>query len=611
MKKSMSGLLLLMVLVIGGLWLVWEWGFCRFNVPTDYMAVIIAKDGTPLEPGQILAHKGQKGVQEDVLAEGRHFLNPYLFEYKIEPLVSIPPGKVGIVTSKVGRDLPPGEFLANPGQKGIWHGVLSPGKYRLNPAGYQIDTVDALLIPIGYVGVVTSLAGEKAPEGQFAGVNQKGIRPDVLQPGLYYVNPKEFKVDVLEVGLNQVSMLGKTGSAVITKGAIVSQNTAMNNLQFKVLESQAEQRAKDIKEGGGQLQMAAGNMFAFASDGEAGLSSSRSAVDSLARKKKVFDRGITAATPAIAPAAPGVAGKPMRRPGEPAAPVQTPTFVLNQFVEFPSRDGFEISLDMTVEFELSPDKIPTIFRDYGDLPAVVDKIIMPKILSISRLKGSAYSAVDFIVGEGREKFQTDLTESLQKSLEEKNISIHNALIRHVNVPEQILDPIQQASIAVEQDLTNREKQNTARKLAQLNTEQTLIEQRGAEVAQQTAALKATIKADQDKAVAEILAETIKQAALVEQQTAGLRAEKVKKLGKAQAEKTQMVEGEKAKGYQMKATALGDPQAYTLAELANNLNPDIRINILHSGEGTLWTDLQGARFGDLGGAKLLAKPPAKK
>ena len=608
MKKSMIGLLLLMVLVIGGLWLAWEWGFCRFYVPADCMAVIIAKDGAALEPGQILAHKGQKGVQEDVLGEGRHFLNPYLFENKIEPLISIPPGKVGIVTSKVGRDLPPGEFLANPGQKGIWHGVLSPGKYRLNPAGYQIDTVDAILIPIGYVGVVTSLAGEKAPEGQFAGVNQKGIRPDVLQPGLYYVNPKEFKVDVLEVGLNQVSMLGKTGSAVITKGAIVSQNTVMNGLQFKVLESQAEQRARDIKEGGGQLQMAGGTTIR--ADGEAGLSYSRSAVDSLARTKtkRVFDRGITAA----APEAPlGVAGKPMRRPGEPAAPVQTPTFVLNQFVEFPSRDGFEISLDMTVEFELSPDKIPTIFRDYGDLPAVVDKIIMPKILSISRLKGSAYSAVDFIVGEGREKFQTDLTESLQKSLEEKNISIHNALIRHVNVPEQILDPIQQASIAVEQDLTNREKQNTARKLAQLNTEQTLIEQRGAEVAQQTAALKATIKADQDKAVAEILAETIKQAALVEQQTAGQHAEKVKKLGKAQAEKTLMVEGEKAKGFQMKATALGDPQAYTLVELANNLNPDIRINILHAGEGTLWTDLQGARLGDLGGAKILQKPAPRK
>jgi len=63
-------------------------------------------------------------------------------------------------------------------------------------------------------------------------------------------------------------------------------------------------------------------------------------------------------------------------------------FTLNQFVEFPSRDGFEISLDMTVQFELLPKDIAWIFRSYGDLPALIDKIIMPQILSVSRLKGS-------------------------------------------------------------------------------------------------------------------------------------------------------------------------------------------------------------------------------
>ena len=181
------------------------------------------------------------------------------------------------------------------------------------------------------------------------------------------------------------------------------------------------------------------------------------------------------------------------------------------------------------------------------------------------------------------------------------------MIRHVNVPDQIIEPIQLASVAVEQDLTNREKQNTAKTQALLNTETSMIEQRGAEVAQQTAALKATIRADQDKAVAEIQAETIKQAALIEQETAGFRAEKVKTLGKAEAGKTTLVEGEKAKGFQLKSTALGDPQAYTLVELAKSLNQDVRINILHSGEGTLWTDLEKARLGDLGGAKLLQKP----
>lgn len=130
---------------------------------------------------------------------------------------------------------------------------------------------------------------------------------------------------------------------------------------------------------------------------------------------------------------------------------------------------FEIGLDMSAEFEFLPEHIAWIYRSYGDLPAVADKIIMPQILSVSRLKGSAYRAKDFIVGEGREKFQNDLTDTLAKILAERRIIIHSALIRHVNVPLQILDPLQQASVAVEQDLTNKEKQNTARKQAELNT----------------------------------------------------------------------------------------------------------------------------------------------
>jgi len=328
MKKSIFAISALLVVVIAGLWLVWEWGFCRFYVPVDHMAVIIAKDGAPLEPGQILAKKGQQGVQEDVLGEGRHFLNPYYYEHSIEPMISIPPGKVGLVTAKVGRDLPQGEFLANPGQKGIWRGVLGPGKYRINPIGYLIDTVDAISIPVGYVGVVTSLAGDKAPEGQFAGPNQKGIREDVLQPGLYYVNPKEFKVDILEVGINQVSMLGKSGSAVITKGNIASQNEAMNALNYKALETQHFNRAKEIAEQGAQVQMA--------QPGEA--EQGRSSFD-LWGASKVRSRNANAVPrpqPANAPVAQQQPATPAsHKPRQGDLAQQNPTFVLNQFVEFP------------------------------------------------------------------------------------------------------------------------------------------------------------------------------------------------------------------------------------------------------------------------------------
>ena len=72
--------LLAVALVYG---LIWKWGFCRFYVQPNEMAVIIAKSGKPMPAGQILAEKGQKGVLSEVLGEGRLFRNPVLFEHKI------------------------------------------------------------------------------------------------------------------------------------------------------------------------------------------------------------------------------------------------------------------------------------------------------------------------------------------------------------------------------------------------------------------------------------------------------------------------------------------------------------------------------------------------
>ena len=171
---------------------------------------------------------------------------------------------------------------------------------------------------------------------------------------------------------------------------------------------------------------------------------------------------------------------------------------------------------------------------------------------------------------------------------------------------QILDPIQKASVAIEQDLTNKERQNTAKKQGELNTEMSLIDQKRVQVAQETLKLKAEILADQDKQVAEIQAETLRLMSLIDKETAGFRASKVLTLGKAAADSMQVVESQRAKGSQMKTLAFGDPTAYSLWELAGSLRPDLRINILHSGPGTLWTDLPKASLGDLGGASLLNK-----
>ncbi len=567
-------------IAIAAVYLLWTWGFCRFYVPAGYMAIITAKEGADLSAGQILAKEGQKGVREEPYAEGRHFLNPIFYEWKIVPAVRIQAGKIGIVTSKIGEDLPAGEFLADEKQKGIWRRVLGPGIYRLNPIGYKVDIVDAKSIPIGFAGVLTSLSGKEAQEGSFAEKGQKGVMKDILQPGLYYVNNYEYKVDVIEIGLNQVSLLGGEGGKVVTKGQMAMQNEVMQELQSNVLEEQAQRRADYIetqaKQGGGM-----------------GLLGRRSYSSSSDEKKKE-----------MAPSAPIPAAKEMLREGS------IRTLGLAQFVEFPSRDGFDIRLDMTVEFELFPSKIASIFMNYGDLPAVVDKIIMPQILSVSRLKGSSYKAQDFIVGEAREKFQIELREALSSVLGVKNIVVHNSLIRNVEVPQQILDPIQQRSVALEQNLTNIEKQKTAKKQAELNTEETLIEQKKQEVAQETDKLAAEIAANKDKLVAEIRANMEKQAAEIDKMTADVNASIAKNLGQAKADIIRMVEGEKASGYQLRVKAVKDPAAYAWITFAEELNPALSIKILHSGDGTLWTDIEKTAFGNIGGAAVLKTPPKK-
>lgn len=573
MVKLVGSLVLAGVLGYGA----WLWFFCRFYVEPGYMAVITSKVGSALPPDQILAKKGQKGIQEEVLGEGRHFLNPILYTWEIHPALRIAPGQVGIVTSKVGEDLPQGEFLAADHQKGIWRRVLGPGTYRMNPHGYFIEVIPAVSIPIGYAGVITSLSGEQAAEGEFAGVNEKGVRGDILQPGLYYINPREFKVDVLEIGVNQVSLL-REGGRVYTKAQLDVQNRALEVLNANMLEQQQAKR-----------------------------------MDYMSQSAELF----TSARQKQAPARPN-ARRPMtaeeqhqadlkRMPEQYRLGDDMASLGLSQVLEFPSRDGFNISLDMTVEFELHPKNIAWIFRTYGDLPAVLDKVIVPQISSISRNKGSEYGARDFVAGDARLEFQDELTQAIFETLGEKRIVTHNALIRRVEVPEQILDPIRQVGLAIEQNLTNQVRQETAKKLAELNTELTLIDQRKQQVAEETKKLKAEIGADKERQVARIAAEALRRVAEIRKETAALEAEKVRILARAEAEAFERVEGERADGLRMKARALGDPQAYSLMEFVAGLNPDLKINILHAGPGTLWTDLEKASGpAGLGGAQVLSE-----
>ncbi len=263
---SLVGLLLIAFVLLGAL----AWFTFRVYVPPDMCAVLIRKSGSALPSGQLVATQpGQRGIQEEVLGPGRYFYNPITWDYEIHPLTVIPSGdastwewinslgntaverlrkgalvlegkfpQIGVVTRKVGKVPLPDQVVVSrdSGVQGILEEVLTPGTYKINPFVFDVQVKPAAVIPAGFVGVVTNLFGTQADsmshadtefisqtdrqEGQAAKAEefvhatrplakpgQRGTLADVLQPGIYFINPKLQKVTLVEIGFNEYSQL--------------------------------------------------------------------------------------------------------------------------------------------------------------------------------------------------------------------------------------------------------------------------------------------------------------------------------------------------------------------------------------------------------------------
>lgn len=236
MPRGFYAFLSIPVLAVAGF--VFVWFFCRIEPVPDQIAVLIRKTGDNLPPEEIIATRpGQKGIHLEVLPEGRYFKNPYTWDWRYHEVVDIPAGKLGVVTRLFGRDLPRGEIIAREDTKGILPEVLRPGKYRLNPYAYSVELFDATTIRPGHIGVVVSLIGQdplnnEIPESQrnqfLVQRGRKGVVPEVLDPGTYYLNP--YMVNVVEVNLQSqrfemsgddaITFLTQDGFTVMVEGTI-------------------------------------------------------------------------------------------------------------------------------------------------------------------------------------------------------------------------------------------------------------------------------------------------------------------------------------------------------------------------------------------------------
>ena len=257
--RSLITIALILIFVFSALYEITKWTVMRVYVPQDEALMVINKFGDPLPPERIAVPRGEnhfKGVQEELLGPGRYFINPVEYDTQTVKLTDIPAGDpqawkfnrdgkltdenaqpmVGLVACKQGNTPPPGVEVVDPGFKGIQKEVLTPGTYKINPHLYSVTLVPAVVVPPGYVGVSTRLTGDRGPSTsvtlseirasttgpttQFAdvpttheapsrlitGATQRGVLKTVLQPGIYYVNPRLIKVDVVPVGYDAITL---------------------------------------------------------------------------------------------------------------------------------------------------------------------------------------------------------------------------------------------------------------------------------------------------------------------------------------------------------------------------------------------------------------------
>ncbi len=219
---------------------LWIWFWWRIEPGVGQFAVLIKKTGKPLPAGQILATESrQKGIQEEVLPEGRYFRNPYVWDWQICNITDIAAGKLGVKIRLYGENLPSGEIIAKSDNvRGIVPDILTPGKYRINPYAYEVVIMDAIQIRSGSVGVVTSLVGDDVLNQPTVSTdkrnaflvdeNMKGVLQKVLNPGTYYLNPYMFNVAEVNLqsqrfefgGADAISFLTQDGFPVKVEGTV-------------------------------------------------------------------------------------------------------------------------------------------------------------------------------------------------------------------------------------------------------------------------------------------------------------------------------------------------------------------------------------------------------
>lgn len=392
-------------------------------------------------------------------------------------------GEIAILIKKTGENLPIGEIIAtNNAYKGVQLEALGEGRHFYNCYTWDWQIAPITDIPSGKFGVLVRKFGRDLPHGEIIAPDElhKGIVREILGTGKHRVNPYAYAVKIFD----DIKILpGNVGVVTALSGQDVFANIA-----------------NDFAENKGFLVAA----------GRKGV------------QKTILKEG----THRINPYMYSVAIVNIQS--------QRHEFSGDDAINFLSVDGFNVSLEGTVEFNILPDAAPRLTHEVGDMEDILKKIILPAVRGFTRIEGSKKSSTDFIIGESRQLFQNDLEEFLRENSKNWGVAINSVLIRDIIPPQEIAGLVRQRELAKQEANKFKQQIEQSRSATELEKQKMLAVQNSEKVQAETQKITQTIAIKQAQMEKIIAAQTALEVAEINLQTT--RTEAQMKLQLAEAER---------------------------------------------------------------------------
>ncbi|CAM2790747.1 Uncharacterized membrane protein YqiK, contains Band7/PHB/SPFH domain [Flavobacterium succinicans] len=603
-------------------------------VPEDKIGLVTKKfvlfgADKSLPDGRIIATKGEAGFQAQTLAPGLYW-GMWIWQFSVDmtPFTIIPEGKIGLVLSKDGKEIPTGRilarkvdsdnyqdataFLTNGGQKGRQSAFITTGSYRINTFLFEIVIAEQIKIFENMVGIVTALDGDPIPQGQIAGKyvdghnnfqdfdyflehgGNRGLQPQVMLAGSYYINTWAIQIEQNPMTDVPIGYVGVVISYIGEDGKDVTGDT------FKH-----------------------GNIV---SKGQRGVW-----MEPFGPGKYALNKYTTK-----------------------LEPVPTTNLVLNwanarseshdldknlSTITVRSKDGFPFNLDVAQIIHVPANEAPKVIARFGSMTNLVSQVLEPTIGNYFRNSAQDSDVISFL--STRKERQESAKNHIKAVLDEYNVNAVDTLIGDIVPPDSLMKTLTDRKIAEEEQKTyqtqrmaQEQRQGVEKETAIADMQKEIVKaSQSVEIAQRTAdatvkkaegdatSLKLNVNAEAEatkmRANAEAEATKARAGAQAEatRLNASAEAEKISKTGLAEAEKIKAIGQSTAEAYQLQVSAMGGDNftKYKITEEIGKGNikviPDVLISGTNGSEGGI-SGLLGMKLMEMMDAKT-DKPTPKK